>query len=151
MDTFFKQIWSGSVSLLAGMRITLRQLFLPVVTMPYPYEHMPMPERFRGHVELLKDPATGEPKCVVCMACQRACPSGCIELDGEKVEGRKTKMLTRYALDFTKCSLCGLCVESCKFAALDFSKEYNSVSSRKEDFRYDLLKRVKESGSCKPC
>lgn len=143
MYKYFQQTYSGLMSLFAGMRITMRQLFMPVVTMQYPYEHMPMPARFRGHIELLKDQATGEAKCVVCMACQRACPSGCIALDGAKVEGRKTKLLTSYTLDFTRCSLCGLCVESCKFDALDFSKEYNSVSNRKEEFHYDLLKRVK--------
>lgn len=145
MYAYLKELFVGLKSLYVGLTITLGQLFKPVVTMQYPYEHMPMPARFRGHVELLKDTATGEAKCVVCMACQRACPSGCIELDGEKVEGRKTRLLTKYVLDFTKCSLCGLCVESCKFDALDFSKEYNTVSHRKEDFHYDLLRRVKES------
>ena len=47
-------------------------------------------------------------------------------------------------LDFTRCSLCGSCVESCSFGAIDFSKEYNLASTKKEDFYFNLLKRLEE-------
>ena len=46
--------------------------------------------------------------------------------------------------DFTRCSLCGSCVEACKFDALEFSKEYNLASTRKEDFHFDLLQRLED-------
>lgn len=141
---YFRLLFQGTRSLFVGMYITMRQCFKPVVTIQYPRQQMTMPPRFRGHIDLTKDEQTGEPKCIVCMACQKACPSGCIDLDGTKVEGRKGKMPTRYTLDFTKCSLCGLCVESCKFDAIHFSHTYNVVSVRKEDFVYDLLQRLKE-------
>ena len=125
------------------MGITFREFFKPVVTVPYPYETIKMKDRFRGHVELIED-EEGKPKCVVCMACQRACPSECITIEGEKPEGSKKKVLTSYRLDFTTCSLCGSCVESCNFDALTFSKEYNLASTRKEDFHFDLLKRLED-------
>jgi NADH-quinone oxidoreductase subunit I len=35
-------------------------------------------------------------------------------------------------------------VESCNFDAIDFSKEYNLASTRKEDFYFDLLQRLKD-------
>ena len=54
------------------------------------------------------------------------------------------QMLTKYILDFTTCSLCGSCVESCNFNALEYSKEYNLASTRKEDFIFDLLKRLED-------
>ena len=76
--------------------------------------------------------------------CQKACPTGCITVAGEKREGVKGKVVTQYILNFTTCSLCGQCVESCKFGAIRFSKDYNKVSERKEDFIYDLIKRLKE-------
>jgi NADH-quinone oxidoreductase subunit I len=76
--------------------------------------------------------------------CQKNCPSGCITLAGEKPEGAKKKVLTQYVLNFTTCSLCGLCVENCKPEAIDFSKEYNLASPRREDFVFDLMKRFKE-------
>jgi NADH-quinone oxidoreductase subunit I len=103
-----------------------------------------MQERFRGHIELIKNEETGQPNCVVCGMCQRACPSGCISLKGEKPEGAKKKVLTTYILNFTTCSLCGSCVESCNFNAITFSKDYNLASTRKEDYIFDLLKRLEE-------
>jgi len=102
-----------------------------------------MSARYRGHIELVED-EEGNPQCVVCGLCEKACPSDCISLAGEKPEGGKKKVLTKYMLDFTKCSLCGSCVESCSFGAINFSKDYNLASTRKEDFYFDLLKRLEE-------
>jgi NADH-quinone oxidoreductase subunit I len=76
--------------------------------------------------------------------CQKNCPSQCITVVGEKVEGVKGKVLTKYLLDFTTCSLCGICVESCKPNAIDFSKDYNLAGPRKEDYIFDLTKRLEE-------
>jgi NADH-quinone oxidoreductase subunit I len=108
-----------------------------------------MSDRFRGHIELIAD-EEGKPKCVVCGMCERACPSGCISLGSISVETevdgkmKKKKVLSKYDLDFTKCSLCGQCVENCNFGAIEFSKEYNLASSNKEDFHFNLLKRLEE-------
>lgn len=146
MGAYFSEIFQGLWSLFVGLGVTFKEFFKPVVTVPYPYETLKMPERYRGHVELIED-EEGKPKCIVCMACQRACPSDCIALDGEKPEGSKKKVLTSYTLDFTRCSLCGSCVEACNFDALTFSKEYNLASTRKEDFHFDLLKRLEDRNS----
>lgn len=145
MGNYFKELFEGSYSLAVGMGITLKNFVSPVVTMQYPHEHMEMPKLFRGHIELIKDEETGESKCIVCGMCQKACPSGCITVAGAKVEGKKGKTLTKYILDFTKCSLCGSCVESCKPGAITFSNEYNVVSCDRNDFVFDLLKRMKEN------
>ena len=143
MVTYFKDIYSGLVSLFIGMEITFREFFKPTVTVQYPYETLTMTEKYRGHVELIENDE-GKPNCVVCGLCQRACPSGCITLAGVKPEGEKKKVLTKYILDFTRCSLCGSCVESCNFNALEFSKEYNLASTRREDFIFDLLQRLED-------
>jgi NADH-quinone oxidoreductase subunit I len=146
MSGYFKELFSGSKSLVVGLGITGKYLTKKVVTVQYPHEHLEMSDRFRGHIELVKNEETGLSKCICCGMCQRACPSGCITLKGEKPEGAKKKVLTKYELDFTKCSLCGMCVESCKPGAITFSKEYNLASTRKEDFIFDLLKRLEEKG-----
>jgi NADH-quinone oxidoreductase subunit I len=63
---------------------------------------------------------------------------------GAKPEGSKKKVLTKYQLNFTTCSLCGICVESCKPNAINFSKDYNLAGPSKEAYIFDLLKRLKE-------
>jgi NADH-quinone oxidoreductase subunit I len=144
MSEYWNDIISGTKSLAIGMNITARELFKPVVTEQYPYFVPVMTPRYRGHIELIKNEETGAPNCIVCGMCQRACPSGCITLAGKKPEGAKKKVLTKYILDFTTCSLCGSCVESCNFNAIEYSGEYNLASTNKEDYIFDLLKRLEE-------
>ncbi len=146
MSEYWKDVIGGSKSLLVGLSITAKEFFKPVVTEQYPWEVPVMTEKYRGHIELLKNEETGKPICVACGMCMRACPSGCITLAGKKPEGEKKKVVTKYILDFTTCSLCGTCVESCNFKAIDFSREYNLASTRKEDYIFDLVKRLKEQG-----
>ncbi len=149
MNGYWSDIFTGSKSLVTGLMITAREFFKPVVTEQYPYEVPTMTPLFRGHIELIGNTETGAPNCVVCGMCQRACPSDCISLDGKKAEGGKGKVLTSYSLDFTKCSLCGQCVESCNFDALRFSKDYNLAGCDKNDFIMDLLQRLEEQNRCK--
>ncbi len=146
MGAYFSEIFSGLWSLIVGLGITCKEFFSPTVTVEYPYEKLEMCDRYRGHIQLRTD-KDGKPRCVVCMMCQRACPSGCITLAGEKVEGQKKKQVTKYTLDFTKCSLCGSCVESCNFDAIEFSKEYTLASSDKNDFVFDLLQHLEKKSS----
>lgn len=143
MVAYFTEIYHGLISLLVGMGITFKEFFKPTVTVAYPYETLTMCARYRGHIELVPD-EEGNSKCVVCGLCEKACPSDCISLAGEKPEGGKKKVLSKYVLDFTRCSLCGSCVEACTFGAIDFSNEYNLASRRKEDFIFDLLHRLEE-------
>ena len=143
MGNYFSEIFSGLWSLCIGLSITFREFFSPTVTVQYPYERLTMTARYRGHIELIAG-EEGKPNCVVCGMCEKACPSNCISLAGEKPEGSKKKELTKYNLDFTKCSLCGSCVDSCNFDAIEYSKEYNLASTRKEDFYFDLLQRLKD-------
>ena len=126
------------------MKITLGQFFKPTVTVHYPHETLKIPPRFRGHIELVRDPQTGIAKCFVCKLCEKACPSDCITVEGIKPEGGKRKTVTNYRLDFTRCSLCGSCVEACRDGAIRFSRDYNLAGWKKEDFIMDLFKRLEE-------
>jgi len=144
MTAYVKEIISGTWSLFVGLAITIRYFFSPVVTFQYPRETVPMAPRYRGHTELIWDESKANHKCIVCGMCQKSCPSGCITVEGEKVEGSKQKALTVYRLDFTRCSLCGICAEVCPTEALTFSKEYNLAGFDPDDYVFDLLTRVKE-------
>ena len=142
MKNSLKEFATGFNSLLTGMRITIGQFFKPIVTVQYPHESLKMPERFRGHIELVRDPETGKAVCFACKLCERACPSDCITVEGAKLDGAKKKSVTHYMLDFTKCSLCGSCVEACRDGAIRFSREYNLASTNKDDYIMDLFKRL---------
>jgi NADH-quinone oxidoreductase subunit I len=144
MKRSLKEFATGFNSLLVGMRITISQFFKPTVTVHYPHEALKMPPRFRGHIELVRDPETGKPRCFACKLCERACPSDCITVEGAKLEGAKKKSVTQYVLDFTKCSLCGSCVEACRDGAIRFSREYNLASTNKADYVMDLFKRLED-------
>ena len=102
MKNALKEIAVGFNSLIAGMRITLGQFFKRSVTLQYPHESLKMSERFRGHIELVKDPETGKAICYACKLCERACPSDCIIVEGAKLDGAKKRSVTAYQLDFTK-------------------------------------------------
>jgi len=151
MKHSLKEFATGFNSLITGMRITLGQFFKPTVTVHYPHESLKMPARFRGHIELVRDPDTGKAACYACKLCERACPSDCITVEGTKLDGAKKKSVTEYMLDFTKCSLCGSCVEACREGAIRFSREYNLASTNKEDYIMDLFKRLEnESREAEP-
>ena len=142
MRRTFREVYTGFRSLLTGMRITMSEFLKPPITLQYPYESVKMKPRFRGHIELVRDEATGKPLCYACKLCEKACPSDCISVEGVKRDGEKRKSVSEYRLDFTKCSLCGSCVEACKANAIRFSKEYNATSYTKEEFILDLFKRL---------
>ena len=145
-----KEIVVGFNSLVTGMRITIGQFFKPTVTVQYPHESLKMPKRFRGHIELVRDPETGKAVCFACKLCERACPSDCIIVDGAKLDGAKKKSVTKYVLDFTKCSLCGSCVEACRDGAIRFSREFNLAGTNKDDFVMDLFKRLQDEAARNP-
>ncbi len=131
----------GAGSLLAGLGVTIKAFFQPVVTSQYPRELIEISPCFRGHTKLLADRENPDRNaCIACGICVRNCPSGSIrKVEGEKREGEKKKTGTTYQLNFTTCSQCGICVEVCPYDALAFSADFNPVSYQRADFHYDLV------------
>jgi NADH-quinone oxidoreductase subunit I len=85
-----------------------------------------LPARSRGVIALLEE------NCTVCMLCARECPDWCIHIDGHKenfvvpgaTRSRQRNVLDRFAIDFSLCMYCGICIEVCPFDALYWSPEY---------------------------
>jgi NADH-quinone oxidoreductase subunit I len=97
--------------LLAGLRLTLKNLFRRKVTVHYPEEKTPQSPRFRGLHALRRYP-NGEERCIACKLCEAVCPALAITIDSEVGEDglRRT---TRYDIDLFKCIYCGFCEEAC--------------------------------------
>ncbi|MBI5558538.1 MAG: NADH-quinone oxidoreductase subunit I [Deltaproteobacteria bacterium] len=150
MSGYFTDIITGLKSLAVGLQITNKEFLTKPITLQYPHEAVKMTPRYRGHIELIKDPETGMNKCISCGMCEKGCPSGCITVKSEKRPGVKGKVLTAYILNFTTCSLCGQCVENCKPGAIGFSNEYNLASTRREDYIFDLLRKLHPEGIPEP-
>jgi NADH-quinone oxidoreductase chain I len=144
MKRYFSDLYIGGKSLVVGLGVTMKALVQPIVTVQYPREEINITPKFRGHIDLILDPEKNSFLCISCGMCEKSCPSDCITVKGEKPEGKKKKTLVLFNLDFTKCSLCGTCVEVCPASALEFSREYNLAAFSKEEFHFDILKRLEE-------
>jgi len=96
---------------LAGLRLTLANLFRRKVTLHYPEEKTPQSPRFRGLHALRRYP-NGEERCIACKLCEAVCPALAITIESDVGENglRRT---TRYDIDLFKCIYCGFCEEAC--------------------------------------
>jgi NADH-quinone oxidoreductase subunit I len=115
------------VGLLKGLGVTVKHLFQRPSTQMYPKERPNLAPRTRGVIALMDE------NCTVCMLCSRECPDWCIYIDSHKEtvppakEGgraRTRNVLDRFAIDFSLCMYCGICVEVCPFDALWWSPEF---------------------------
>ena len=53
----------------------------------------------------------------------------------------------RFILDYSLCSLCGQCAKACPVDSLRFSHHAYFVSTNREDFKIDLLARLRRQAA----
>jgi len=124
-------------SILISMRVTLKYLFTPAVTVQYPTEKRRLPTRALTQHALTVDLETGKLKCTACDLCAKICPARCIELTGEgkgKARGPKT-----FIIDHNLCMYCNLCVEVCPFDAITmWTGKFELGGYSRADLVYDM-------------
>jgi NADH-quinone oxidoreductase subunit I len=114
------------LGLLKGLGVTLKTMLSKPTTQQYPHVKPDLPPRTRGVIALMEE------NCTVCMLCSRECPDWCIYIDSHKEtvppkdggRARTRNILDRFAIDFSLCMYCGICVEVCPFDALFWSPEF---------------------------
>ena len=98
------------------------------------------PPRVRGVIALVEE------NCTSCMLCARECPDWCIYIDSHKetlpatTEGgreRQRNVLDRFAIDFSLCMYCGICIDVCPFDALFWSPEFEYAESSIKDLTHE--------------
>src|ERR1035438_2414852 len=115
-----------------------------------------LPARSRGVIGLLEE------NCTVCMLCARECPDWCIYIESHKEpvpsvqdtsppgtggpaaggpagRGRQRvrNALDRFAIDFSLCMYCGICIEVCPYDALFWSPEFGYAEPDLRDLTHE--------------
>jgi NADH-quinone oxidoreductase subunit I len=144
---YWSEMLEGGWSLVEGMRVTVRRLVRPVVTVQYPRKHLQPSPAYRGHIELKRFAETETHGCIACGTCQRRCPSAVIKVQGVKSHAKSSKVATHYLIDYSRCSLCGLCVECCPTQTLKFCTQLALEGESRWDSVIDLMERLEENKS----
>ncbi len=141
MKTYFLNTWQAIITVLTGMKITFRHMFVPNVTIQYPSVKMPMPERSRNRLYVDMD------DCIGCDQCARACPVNCITIEtvksvpgddlGVTSNGKKKALwVTRFDIDIAKCCFCSLCVYPCPTECIKMTDAYEYSEYNRENLIY---------------
>jgi NADH-quinone oxidoreductase subunit I len=122
---------------LAGMKITLKHMFQPKVTMEYPEQRPEIPPGYRGVPTLVKDP-NGREKCVSCQLCEFVCPPKAIRITpGEIPPGEPNRHVERapkaFDIDMLRCIYCGMCEEVCPEEAIVLQNQYSLSGYTREE------------------
>ena len=139
MKKLFRQIkvlLLGFLSLLIGMRVTIKNFFAPSVTLDYPRQKQPMTANFRGMVDLKPE------ACVICYQCIKICPTAALYLSHKNiaVEEKKKMEITKFTYNAVLCCFCGLCDEICPTDAIFMNKKYEvSAYEHEQILNIDLM------------
>ncbi len=143
MKAYFNNIFTALLTILVGMKVTLRHLFTPSVTIQYPDVKLPLPERERNRLYVNMD------DCIGCDQCARACPVNCIEIEtvksvpgedlGKTSNGKKKALwVTKFTIDFAKCCYCQLCVFPCPTECIYMTDVYEFSEYDRNNLIYNF-------------
>ena len=90
------------------------------VTLPYPFEPLKAPPRFRGR------PAIDGAKCLGCGACAEVCPPRVIAVTDEG----DTR---RVSLNYSRCTYCARCQEICPAGSMTCTEDFETGTANRDD------------------
>jgi NADH-quinone oxidoreductase subunit I len=141
---YFSNIGKGFWTVLVGMKVTMRHLFTPAVTIQYPDARMTIPERGRNRLYVNMD------DCIGCNQCAMACPVDCIIIEtakslptedlGVTSTGQKKRLwVTQFDIDFGKCCYCGLCVPPCPTECIYMTNVFEFSDYDRKNLIYSFI------------
>ena len=143
LRTYFHNISHSLVTVVIGMKITFRHLFVPSVTVQYPDVKMKLPERARNRLYVNID------DCIGCDQCSMACPVDCITIEtikatpdqdlGVTSTGNKKRLhVPTFDIDIAKCCYCGLCVYPCPTECIVMTDVYEFSEFDRKNLIYNF-------------
>ena len=106
------------MSVLSKFREAMVGLKAGRVTLPYPAQARPVPEKFRGR------PIFDAAKCIGCAGCANNCPAREILVFDVCQEVRILRYLGR------RCTYCGRCADLCPEKAITMSYEFENATDK---------------------
>jgi NADH-quinone oxidoreductase subunit I len=134
-----------------GLKITMKNMLKPPVTLEYPDERPDIPEGYRGVPTLVKDP-NGREKCVSCQLCEFVCPPKAIritpgEIAEDSEQAHVEKAPKEFEINMLRCIYCGLCQEVCPEEAIFLQDIYSVTGYSREELVYKKKKLYELGGT----
>jgi NADH-quinone oxidoreductase subunit I len=127
-------------AVLAGMRVTLRNLFRKPVTVHYPEKPRPYPDRYRGLLALVYEKDTGEEACIGCRLCEMVCPPAVIKVEmlkADKSLGQTRNYAKTFSLELYACEFCELRVQVCPTDAIVMMQSFDMATADRREMLLD--------------
>ena len=146
MKQWLVDLWEGLSTLLIGMNITWRHLFVKKVTLHYPEERWQLPPKSRMRLFMKYE------DCIGCGQCARACPVQCIYIKADKrdpkaapifaANGQGIKLdVAVFDIDMSLCCYCNLCTYPCPTDCIYMTPEFEFASTDLTQHLYHFAKK----------
>jgi NADH-quinone oxidoreductase subunit I len=146
MKQWFVDLWEGFWTVLVGMNITWRHLFVKKVTLHYPEERWQLPPKSRMRLFMKYE------DCIGCGQCARACPVQCIYIKADKRDPKATPIFAAngqgikldvsvFDIDMSLCCYCNLCTYPCPTDCIYMTPEYEFASTDLTQHLYHFAKK----------
>ena len=136
--SYLSELLQGVSATVQAMGITLKALLTKPLTVQYPEQPIAVYPRFRARHELRRY-ENGLERCIGCMLCEAACPTGAIHVEAaENDPANPVSPGERYAkvweVNLMRCVFCGDCETACPVEAVVLGHDFELAVYNRDGF-----------------
>lgn len=136
--SYVSEVFKGIGATVQAMGVTLKALFTKPLTVQYPEQPIAVYPRFRARHELRRY-ENGLERCIGCMLCEAACPTGAIHVEAaENDPANPVSPGERYAkvweVNLMRCVFCGDCETACPVEAVVLGHDFELAVYDRDGF-----------------